>query len=546
MDLHTLVKDHPLGQGGQGEVWAIKERKINNLWPIAYKEYSPASLREADFTALQKMVDFLPSLDRSTGRWLAEHSAWPAAIVEDSGRPRGFLMRQVPDAFLVELATAPGERRVAGFQFLLNEQQYIERIGITIGVRQRLLLLKDLADLLDRLHDLDVAVGDLSANNLLFSLSPRPACFFIDCDAMRLRGRSVLGQAETAGWNVPIGEPLATVQSDRYKFTLLVIRLFLGEQEGTDTTQVGLVAPELMNLAARGTSADAAVRPTMKEWGGALERAIARPRQDSPAVRKPNRPPRSPSSGQSPPPGRPRNPPPAQPTASGTGHMPQPGAGPWTAQPAPRRGNPAWKTITTVVLVVLALIAVAFLVEKAGSGHDGGSGSSSSDRAPETENDGESAAGDSESEAEEQASAVDELLRANAGTRGGVGDAVASVQRCESLSAAADVFQQAADARRDLLGRLESLNADGLTGGEEALADLRSAWSASAEADDAYQLWAENLSGGCLPDSTAEASEFQDAAVASERATSAKKAFVGVWNDIAAEYGLTSYAWDEV
>ncbi|MDF9814794.1 hypothetical protein [Streptomyces sp. SPB162] len=285
VDLDSLVKERHLGKGGQGEVWAIKERKINKEWPIAYKEYSDFSLREADFAALEAMVEFIPSLDAAVGRWLAERSAWPVAIVDHAGRSRGFLMRQVPDDFTTELATAPGRQRIADFQFLLNDQQYIERIGITISDRQRLLLLKDLADLLARLHKLDVAVGDLSAKNLLFTLAPRPACFFIDCDAMRLRGRSVLDQAETPGWKVPDGEPLATAEGDRYKFTLLAIRLFLGEQEGTGTAQLAQVSNELAVLAGSGLSADPKDRPSMQDWGGALERAIADPQRDRPPRR---------------------------------------------------------------------------------------------------------------------------------------------------------------------------------------------------------------------------------------------------------------------
>ncbi|MDF9814795.1 hypothetical protein [Streptomyces sp. SPB162] len=151
------------------------------------------------------------------------------------------------------------------------------------------------------------------------------------------------------------------------------------------------------------------------------------------------------------------------------------------------------------------------------------------------------------SAARDQAAAVDALLQENAGTRSGVGAAVASVQHCDTLSNDADVFSHAATARRDLLARLDHLNVDGLSGGDQALTDLRTAWSASAEADDAYRQWAESLnSGDCSPDNTGNAPEFQDAAEASGRATEAKKKFVGEWNDIADRYGLTRYSWDNV
>lgn len=371
VDLHSFVKERHLGKGGQGEVWAIKERRINKEWPIAYKEYSPASLREADFAALEAMVAFIPSLDPPVGRWLAERSAWPAAIVDESGQPRGFLMRQVPDEFMMELAIAPGERRIAGFQFLLNEQQYIQRIGITISDRQRLLLLKDLADLLDRLHALDVAVGDLSANNLLFTLAPRPACFFIDCDAMRLRGRSVLDQAETAGWKVPDGERQATAESDRYKFTLLAIRLFLGEQEGTDTGQLALISNELAALASWGLSADPAKRPTMRDWGGALERAIAEPQRNRPARTAPGP---APTAVAQPPPAAQAQYPTQTSPLPGVRQMPPAAAPSWPGQrPVPQAAasTSRAKGAGIAVLVLLVLFFVGFGVHLgSGSGSD--------------------------------------------------------------------------------------------------------------------------------------------------------------------------------
>lgn len=547
-------------------MWAIKERKINKEWPIAYKEYSAASLREADFAVLEAMVDFIPSLDPPVGRWLAERSAWPAAIVEESGRPRGFLMRQVPDDFMLELAIAPGQPRVAGFQYLLNERQYVERIGVTISDRQRLLLLKDLADLLDRLHALDVAVGDLSANNLLFTLTPRPACFFIDCDAMRLRGRSVLDQAETVGWRVPDGERQATSESDRYKFTLLAIRMFLGEQEGTDTEQLDLVSNELAMLAGWGLSADLKERPTMRDWVGALERAIAEPQRGrpprkaptpAPTVPAPTVPARAPQAATAV-----RTPPPyAQAPhrsqvlpAPRTQYMPQVVGPPWMGQrPMPPQAarSTSGAGRAGIVALFLLLILVGFGVHLAGSGSNSGSLTSRSEAASAgtggSDSDGQTPSDGTGSTARDQAAAVDALLQENVGTRSGVGDAVASVQQCDGLADDADVFSQAATARRGLLGRLNTLDVSSLTGGEQAVADLRTAWSASGAADDAYKRWAENLgAGGCSPDSTGDASEFKDAADASGRATAAKKTFVGEWNGIADRYGLARYSWNDV
>jgi hypothetical protein len=204
-----------------------------------------------------------------------------------------------------------------------------------------------------------------------------------------------------------------------------------------------------------------------------------------------------------------------------------------------------------MALLLLVLILVGFGVHLAGSGSGDGSLTSRSEAASAgtggSSSDGQTPADGTGSAAQDQAVAVDALLQENVGTRSGVGDAVASVQRCDALTHDADVFSRAATARRDLLDRLGALDVSGLSGGDQAVADLRTAWSASAEADDAYKQWAEILgSGGCSPDSTGHAWEFQVAADASGRATAAKKTFVGEWNGIADRYGLTRYSWNDV
>lgn len=46
------------------------------------------------------------------------------------------------------------------------------------------------------MHKHGVYVGDISPKNLLFSLNPYEAVYFIDCDAMRINGVSVQRQVK--------------------------------------------------------------------------------------------------------------------------------------------------------------------------------------------------------------------------------------------------------------------------------------------------------------------------------------------------------------
>ena len=96
------------------------------------------------------------------------------------------------------------------------------------------------------MHKHGVCVGDISPKNLLFSLTPHEAAYFIDCDAMRINGVSALTQVETPGWTVPAGEDLATIYSDTYKLGLLALRLLAGDHDTTNPQHLPSTTPSLL------------------------------------------------------------------------------------------------------------------------------------------------------------------------------------------------------------------------------------------------------------------------------------------------------------
>ncbi|ATO13224.1 hypothetical protein CO540_04775 [Micromonospora sp. WMMA2032] len=268
-----------IGKGGQGRVWAVPERlKVNNEWPVVYKEYDAGALPGVDADQLQRMVMFVPGLPTETGRWLCENTAWPARVVCEAGQVRGFLMRRIPPDFDIRLPQryGPAIHRPAGLQYLLNPDDYLARMAIQIDDRTRLLLLAHLAGTIQRLHELAIMVGDLSPRNLLFRVGNRPRCFFIDCDSMRLNGSSLLKQTETPDWKVPGGEELATTASDAYKFGLLAIRLFARDQAVRDPGVLAAVSPELAALARRSLAQQPQARPRLADWLPALHAAVRR------------------------------------------------------------------------------------------------------------------------------------------------------------------------------------------------------------------------------------------------------------------------------
>jgi hypothetical protein len=283
VDYATLTLGRQLGQGGQGAVHEVTNKKISEQnggegWSVVYKEYNAAMLPRLDVGALRSMTDMLKELATAEGRWLREQTAWPTAVVEQQGRAGGFLMRAVPDRFkfLAQSLTAntTGHKRLANFEYLLNDDAYVAGIGLKISERDRLALLADLAAVLSRLHHIGIAVGDLSPKNLLFATDPKPECFLIDCDAMRLHAASVLPQAETPDWEIPAGEEKATRASDCYKLALLAVRLFARDQSSTDPAALDVVSPKLGDLARSSLSDDPARRPTPVDWTEQLGAAI--------------------------------------------------------------------------------------------------------------------------------------------------------------------------------------------------------------------------------------------------------------------------------
>ncbi|MGW5560907.1 hypothetical protein ACWER9_27250 [Micromonospora sp. NPDC003944] len=233
------------------------------------------------------MVAFVPELDGGSGRWLCENTAWPAALVVNSGQVSGFLMRRIPDRFRMPWGEN-GADVPAALQYLLNPQTYLNRKGVHLDEGTRLRLLEVIADVMARLHSLDVVVGDLSPNNLLVDIGD-PGCFFIDCDAMRLHGQDVLEQVETPEWSIPARgrEPIATTASDSYKFGLLAIRLFVQDQMGQDASVLAGVSSDLGVLARRSLDGNSTRRPSMGDWLSALRTAQSRRRsRQAPAARR--------------------------------------------------------------------------------------------------------------------------------------------------------------------------------------------------------------------------------------------------------------------
>jgi len=281
-----------LGGGGQGDVYRAPNVRISFAASAAFKEYKPAWRGKVDFSALEAMAAFLGGRSFTEGSELVERVAWPTKIVTDAGASVGFLMPEVPAEFLVPIALPSGARQsvLAGFQLLLNPPSYLARLGISVTERDRYLLLAEIAESLALFHRYDIAVGDLSPKNVLFSLTPSPRCFFVDADAMRLAGRGAMDQAETPDWEISTvsSEELATLATDRYKLGLLVLRLLAGDQSTRDPSALPPSVPaDVRDLLVRSLSANPSPRLAPSAWVGPLRSAAVSASTAVPVPAKP-------------------------------------------------------------------------------------------------------------------------------------------------------------------------------------------------------------------------------------------------------------------
>jgi hypothetical protein len=133
------------------------------------------------------------------------------------------------------------------------------------------------------------------------------------------------------------------------------------------------------------------------------------------------------------------------------------------------------------------------------------------------------------------------LLAQSVTDRADVTGAAEDVRGCgPSLRQDARIFTRAASSRQHLLSRLATLPGRSLLPAA-MLADLTSAWQASAQVDTDLAQWTQdNIARGCHGHGRSDA-HLRASAIPEGRATLSKRAFAARWNPVARQYGLKTY-----
>ncbi|MEU2394345.1 hypothetical protein [Streptomyces sp. NPDC007369] len=144
--------------------------------------------------------------------------------------------------------------------------------------------------------------------------------------------------------------------------------------------------------------------------------------------------------------------------------------------------------------------------------------------------------------AKSQAIQLDKLLADSNDSRSTVIKAVDDIKSCRNLGTAASDLREAARQREELVTRLQDVKMDRLPNNARLSAALNKAWKASAEADNSYAAWADEVAGekkGCKDGRARSTDAAEDGNKSSAEATRAKESAATMWNTIAAKYNLT-------
>jgi hypothetical protein len=195
--------------------------------------------------------------------------------------------------------------------------------------------------------------------------------------------------------------------------------------------------------------------------------------------------------------------------------------------------------------VLASVGAGAFVAGKIGPGHGGappapGSTSPAGATSPVT-----SPAANTQLPGAAAMATLGSYLARSASVRPTVQAAINGVQGCsESPASGEATLQHAIDTRQDILNALPTLSVSGLPSGAQLVSTLTTTMQDSIAADKDYQSWMKDFasSGSPCGSNPSQDSNYAAAVNVSGATTTAKNAFVAIWDPMAPRYGQPVYS----
>ncbi|MFE5088112.1 hypothetical protein [Streptomyces mirabilis] len=265
----SLTLGDRIGSGGQGDVHSVRSGDL------LYKEYKDPS--KVNGQALADLVAFRQGLVPTDRSRLEALAAWPLCRVTEGGRTAGFLMKRAPSPMMWRTAT--GAKKLLELQYLIRPPKVAWQEVAQPTPEQRRALARACVDAIGWFHDAGLVIGDISQANILWSITPGPAVYFLDCDGFRQVGHNaVQAQAATPDWNDPLAPSTeASIDTDAYKAALTVGRVLAQDpyvRPGQELRPVAGCLNERQAAATARLFTQAAgtrgTRPRPNEWQTAL------------------------------------------------------------------------------------------------------------------------------------------------------------------------------------------------------------------------------------------------------------------------------------
>jgi len=280
MDIGDLGQLTTLGDGGEGVVF-----RASRVPGQVYKEYKASVAHELSVDGLEKTVALLERSPPAARQFVSERSAWPETLVTRNGNIAGFLMQEVPGHFWCEHGMAGRPRSgLTDWNKLVTRADWMDKQNIESTVpkfrvsnkadaRSLHRVLLDLAQLFRHLHEAGIVVGDVSGQNILWTVRPEPRVFLIDCDGLRSEGeRAVTISKQSPDWFDPLLNGDTNLDSDRYKLATAIYRAYFAEAFATPSSSAptgGRIGSRIAALAAAGTGPSP--RTSAQQWCELLE-----------------------------------------------------------------------------------------------------------------------------------------------------------------------------------------------------------------------------------------------------------------------------------
>ena len=206
---------------------------------------------------------------------------------------------------------------------------------------------------------------------------------------------------------------------------------------------------------------------------------------------------------------------------------PHPWEGPQAAD-APKQARdhktPALIAVIAILVVLVGGLAFALVHSRGGSGSPASASSNGPGAATDT-------AG--------QASAVNAVLKSGKQAHDRLPGGLAT---CDDLAKAAPAFAQLVKGRQQELAKAKALRTDKLPNGAKLKQAMVTMYENSLAADQAYASWSQ-AEQSCGPKAARRTPDYDAAVSANNKAAPAKRQVVSLWNPIAGDQNLPTYAW---